>query len=255
MRVHNFILKMLFFICLTTTVQAEDKVFYANESYASARNKLFKKIYIDHRSTLYCQIPFDEDKKLILPKDFDVSKVSNRVNRIEMEHVVTAEEFGTYIKQWWMGDKNCINKENIPYKGRRCAEKTSRIFRLMQSDMYNLYPVIGSLNTIRGNTEFTEFPTFFPSIYKTCSIKVADNKIEIPDSAKGIVARTYLYFEKQYPFFKIKESQKELFIKWDEKFPPDEWECLRTYRIEEIQKNENTIVKQQCINQNLWPQK
>lgn len=253
MEIKQFILKFLLFICITTPVLADEEPFYANESYASSRNKLFKKVYTDYRYTLYCNIPFDENKKLIFPENFDVSKVSGRVERIEIEHVIPAEEFGSYIKQWWFGDEHCIDKQNIPYKGRKCAEKTSRIFRLMQSDMYNLYPSTGSLNAIRGNAEFTEFPKFFPSLFQNCLIKVSDNKIEVPDQVKGIIARIYLYFEEQYPFFKIKPEQKSLFLKWDKEFPPNEWECLRTYRIEKLQKNENNIVKKQCIQKKLWP--
>ncbi len=244
---------LILFFGFSEQVFADEKPFYANESYASSRNKLFKEVYIDHRKTLYCQIPFDKKKILIFPKDFDVSKVANRVNRVEIEHVIPAEEFGSYVKQWWMGDKNCIDKENNSYKGRKCADKTSRIFRLMQADMYNLYPSVGAVNAIRENAEFSELPDFMPSLYKNCAIKIADNKVEIPDEAKGIVARIYLYFEQQYPFFQIKENQKKLFLKWNQNFPVDEWECLRTYRIEQIQRNENQIVKSQCLQKNLWP--
>lgn len=253
MKIKTILLKSLFFIFLTIPSFAQDTPFYANDSYTSSRTKLFKKVYIDHRQTLYCNIPFDENKNIIFPKGFDVSKISSRAKRIEIEHVVPAEEFGAYIKQWWFGDPYCVDKDNLPYKGRKCAEKTSRIFRLMLSDMYNLYPSIGSLNAIRGNLEFDEFEYFFPTLYKNCSIKVSHSKIELPDHAKGIVARVYLYFEEQYPFFEIKKKQKELFLKWDKEFPPDDWECLRTYRIEKLQKNENNIVKKQCIKRNLWP--
>lgn len=259
MKTNRFFLKSVLFCCsfffILQNAFAKEDFFYANESYASARNKLFKEVYIDHRYTLYCKIPFDEKKKLIFPNEFDVSKVSSRVNRVEIEHVIPAEEFGSYIKQWWQGDPHCVNKENIPYKGRKCAEKTSRIFRLMQSDMYNLYPSVGSVNAIRGNFEFDDFPNYMPTLYKNCAIKTADNKVEVPDHAKGIISRIYLYFEEQYPFFQIKKEQKNLFLKWDEMFPVTQWECLRTYRIEQIQKNENKIVKNKCINKNLWPQK
>lgn len=246
----TFLTTFLFF---STQVCANDDFFYANESYPVARNKLFKEVYIDNRHTLYCQIPFDENKQLLFPKWFDVSKVSERSQRIEIEHVIPAEEFGAYIKQWWNGDENCIDKNNQSYKGRKCAEKTSRIFRLMQADMYNLYPSVGSINAIRGNFDFAEFPNYVPSLFKECKLKIADNKVEIPDNAKGIVARIYLYFENQYPFFQINKDQKDLFIKWDTNFPVQKDECNRTYRIEQIQKNENKIVKNRCQKMGFWP--
>ncbi len=247
--------KILFVILLlpTSLSFANTKDVFINESYTLARKKLLKEVYQDNRQTIYCQIPFDQDNNLIFPEWFDISKVADRYNRLEIEHIIPAESFGIYIKQWWQGDIHCLDKANQPYKGRRCAEKTSRLFRLMQADMYNLYPSVGSVNAVRGNLEFAQIPAYIPSVFGPCQIKIADKKIEIPDPAKGIVARVYLYFEQQYPFFKISEKDKMLFTKWDSDFPVTQFECLRTYRIETIQNNENKIVKQRCIQKNLWP--
>lgn len=226
-----------------------------NDSYSRSRRLLLNEVYKDNKKTLYCNIPFDENNNLIIPEWFDVSKVADRSHRIEIEHVIPAEKFGLYIKQWWKGDPLCMDKNGEPFKGRRCAEKTSRIFRLMQADMYNLYPSVGSLNAIRAQYDFGEFPKFFPSLYKGCQIKLADGKIEIPDTAKGTVARTYLYFQEQYPFFKLSAKELQLFQKWNQTYQVTPWECLRTYRIEQIQFNENTFVKSQCVQKNLWPTK
>lgn len=240
-------------LLFNTLAFAKDTLFYANESYTISRKRLFDEVYANYKKTLYCQIPFDENEILSFPKKFDMSKMADRVNRVEIEHVVPAERFGSYIKQWWYGDPLCMDKTGTPYKGRRCAEKTSRLFRLMQSDMYNLFPSVGSINALRGNLEFTEFPTYVPSLYQSCTIKIADGKIEIPNTAKGVVARVYLYFKQQYPFFELSLQEEELFQKWHTEFPVTKWECDRTYKIEQIQQNENKVIKQQCIEKQLWP--
>ena len=39
---------------------------------------------------------------------------------------------------------------------------------------------------------------------------------------------------------------------WDKMYPVDAWECKRAQRIEKIQKNENSFVKEACIKVNLW---
>lgn len=243
------------FLLITTPSPsfAQKETFFVNESYHISRKELFQTIYKDYKKTLYCQIPFDEKGILTFPDWFDVSKIADRANHVEIEHVIPAEKFGIYIKQWWHGDALCINKEGKSYKGRRCAEKTSRLFRLMQSDMYNLFPAVGSINAIRGNLDFSEFPHYMKSLYKHCLIKVADGKIEIPDTAKGVVARVYLYFKEQYPFFELTKEEETLFNKWNKKFPVTKWECDRTNIIEQIQKNENKVIKQQCIQKKLWP--
>lgn len=243
----------LTFLLFSTHTLAENGHFYANESYTISRKRLFDEIYSDYKKTLYCQIPFDENGKLSFPEGFDMSKIADRVQRIEIEHVISAERFGSYIKQWWNGDALCVDKDKKPYKGRRCAEKTSRLFRLMQSDMYNLFPSVGSINALRGNLDFNEFPAYIPSLYQNCTIKIADGKIEIPDTAKGVVARVYLYFKQQYPFFELSQQEITLFQKWHKTFPVTKWECDRTYKIEQIQHNENKVIKQQCIEKQLWP--
>ena len=248
------ICKNLFLILLLfNSVPLQAKDFFANESYEKSKTALFTEVYKTNRKSFYCELEFDKDNTVKIPDWFDASKISSRVEKIEIEHLIPAEEFGGYIKQWWYGDKNCIDKNNVEYKGRKCAEKTSRIFRLMQSDLYNLYPAVGSINALRGNFDFTEFPSNVPSIFNNCLFKIADAHVEPADHAKGVIARTYFYFENQYPFFKIDEKQKKLFLKWNIKFPVTEWECLRTYRIEKIQSNENKITKTQCIDKGLWP--
>lgn len=225
----------------------------ANESFSRSKRLLLTEVHKNNRKTLYCQIAFDEKGTLIIPDWFDVSKVSDRSNRVEIEHIVPAEKFGAYIRQWWQGDPLCVNKNNEPFKGRRCADKTSRIYRLMQADMYNLYPVVGSLNTIRAQYDFGEFPDYVPSLYKKCKIKVSDGQIEVSDEAKGIVARAYLYFNAQYPFFELTPKEILLYQKWNSLFPVTKEECLRTYQIEQLQFNENQVVKSQCIQKKLWP--
>ena len=252
MKIKTILLKSLFFIFLTIPSFAQDTPFYANDSYTSSRTKLFKKVYIDHRQTLYCNIPFDENKNIIFPKDFDVSKISSRAKRIEIEHVVPAEEFGAYIKQWWFGDPYCVDKDNLPYKGRKCAEKTSRIFRLMLSDMYNLYPAIGAVNAMRQNYNFTQFQEDTPNSFGICEMKIQDKKAEPPAHARGIIARAYLYFEDAYRRYQMSDSQRKLMTAWDKLYPVEEWECKRTCRIEKIQGNQNDITRKRCHEINLW---
>lgn len=52
----------------------------------------------------------------------------------------------------------CIDNRGAPFKGRKCAEKSNITFRLMQSDMYNLFPVIGAVNAEQGNKILGSFP-------------------------------------------------------------------------------------------------
>lgn len=246
---------MKFFVCLFFCVPF---FLFANsvqalESYTRSRNILFSKIYTDYKKTLYCDLEFDHHRKIIIPAWFDVSKIAVRSDFVEVEHVVPAYEFGKNIHQWWNGDKHCVSKSGRSFKGRRCAEKTSRFFRLMQADLYNLFPSIGSVNAIRSYYDLADLPSTVPPLFEHCAFKVSDNRVEVPDHAKGVVARVYLYFADRYsPVFQLSNTQKALFEKWNVDFPVSSWECTRTFRIEKIQGVENKIVKPLCQKLNLW---
>jgi deoxyribonuclease-1 len=225
------------------------------ESFNTAKRVLEKRVYHDHRETLYCRAPFDSKKNIDLPLGFSTPGHAKRAGRIEWEHVVPAENFGKAFREWREGDARCVNEKNgKPYKGRKCAEEVSREYQLMQADLYNLYPAIGAVNAIRSNHGFTMLPNGTPSTFGTCEMKVVGNKVEPPVYTRGVIARTYKYMAEAYPKrFNLSRQQRQLMDVWDKQNPVDAWECLRARRIEKLQGNENRVVKNACINKGLWP--
>ncbi len=224
-------------------------------SFSKAKNTLLSKVYTDYFKTVYCDADFNAKSKKIVkyPDGFDDTVMANRSKRIEFEHIVPAENFGRSFKEWREGHPLCVSKNKI-YKGRKCAEKTNITYQLMQADMYNLYPAIGSVNGLRSNKQYLVLPSNIPSSFGSCHFKIADNKAEPPENAKGIVGRTHLYFEEVYfPRFKLSNRQRYIMVDWHMKHPVTQWECTRTYRIEMLQGSENSITKQACINAGLWP--
>ncbi|MEZ9619050.1 endonuclease I family protein, partial [Vibrio sp. 10N.261.55.C9] len=160
-------------------------------------------------------------------------------------HVVPAENFGRTFVEWREGDTSCVNSKGQTYKGRRCANKANKEYRLMQSDLYNLFPAIGSVNAMRSNYNFTMLPDE-SSDFGSCAMKINDRKAEPPVSARGRIARTYFYMEETYPRYNMSKQQRQLMTAWDKQFPVSAWECQRAKRIENIQGNVNTILKERC---------
>ena len=116
------------------------------ESFNQVKKILEKDVVFDHRFTLYCQAPFMANKQILLPEGFQTISHKKRASRIEWEHVVPAENFGRFFMEWREGSSDCFDNKVKPFKGRKCAEKTNKTFRLIQCDMYNLYPSIGAVN-------------------------------------------------------------------------------------------------------------
>lgn len=215
------------------------------QSFSKSKKNLERMVYQDHRETLYCGASFD-NKKMIYPKEGFVStKYKKRANRVEWEHVVPAENFGRTFSEWRDGHESCINRKGKAFKGRSCASKINMEYRYIQSDMYNLFPSIGSVNAARKNYNFV--PRVDGGLsFGSCAMKIDGRKVEPPEAAKGRIARTYLYMDQAYKRYNMSKKQKKLMTAWDKQHPVSEWECLRAERIKRVQGNVNAVMAVRC---------
>jgi len=214
------------------------------ESFKDAKRALERRVYFDHRVTVYCGAAFDAEGNVSAPPGFEVRKHQARAGRIEWEHAVPAENFGRAFAEWREGHPDCQDRRG-PFKGRKCAERVSREYRLMQADMYNLYPAIGAVNALRSNYNYSMLPGA-PSVCGSCPVKIEQGRMEPPEAARGTVARSTRYMAWAYPRFQLSDQQAKLMDAWDAMHPVDAWECERARRIEAVQGNENPFVKGKC---------
>ncbi len=121
----------------------------------------------------------------------------------------------------------------------------------MQADMFNLYPVIGAVNALRSNYNFTMLPNI-KSNFGSCAMKIDSRKAEPPIIARGKIARSYLYMEDTYKRYSMSKSQRQLMNAWDKTYPVDEWECTRALKITILQASKNNVVKSRCEIAGLW---
>lgn len=235
-------------ITLATLLVASNALASGNEtiySFSKAKKTLERSVYFDHRETIYCGAKFDAKKNITLPPGFHSDKHVKRSKRVEWEHVVPAENFGRTFSEWREGNEKCVNSKGKSFKGRRCAEKVNKEYRLMQSDMYNLYPAIGSVNAMRSNYNFVMLPEESSS-FGSCEMKIDSKKAEPPIEARGRIARTYLYMDQAYSRYNMSKAQKQLMNAWDKQYPVSAWECERGERIEKLQGNVNKILQSRC---------
>lgn len=230
-------------ICLA---KKEFKNFSGNqliESFSKAK-KHMQEVYKGMEETFYCGCQFI-DKVVnyngcaFVPKN----PKNKRAKRIEWEHIVPAQHFGQSFVEWREGSKNCVTKKKDSFKGRNCARKVSKKFRLMESDLYNLVPVIGAINNRRGSLPIGLKGLDSNKLQGTCKTYVTKKNIEPRDKIKGFVARVYLYMDRAYPGHGIlSDKNSKIVHAWNRQFPPDEKEKLRAQRIAMIQKNENPLI-------------
>jgi Endonuclease I len=221
-----------------------------NDSFAQAK-KMLGQVYADHRITFYCGATYDVQGNVTLPDGFTTPKHEKRADKIEWEHSLPAENFGQTFAEWREGSPECVDNKGKAFKGRKCAEKVNPEYRMMQADMYNLYPAIGAVNAMRSNFNYAMLAGE-PSTFGSCDMKISGNKAEPPARARGQIARTYFYMQDSYSRYHMSRQQEQLMQAWDKQYSVDAWECTRAKRIEKLQGNENKFVKQPCVAAGLW---
>lgn len=241
-------MKSIFFLlCLTFTLLAQ------NESFFKSKKEL-RKIHRDHQVTFYCGCKYnysnkanmiDRDSCGYVPRNeyTKSGKKNERARRIEWEHVIPAENFGRQFSCWRDGDPKCVTSKGKSYKGRRCCTKVNQKFRIMQADMHNLQPAIGELNADRSNYRFDfELPT--SGQYGECKFEVDFNerRAKVREGLRGVIARTYLYFNRQYGM-KISKQEMQKFLGWDKMYSADAWETELNNHIAKVQGKTNEFIK------------
>ncbi|MFA9374428.1 MAG: endonuclease [Poseidonibacter sp.] len=240
---------MKYILILTLFIYAN--LFASNEntkihSFSKAKKLLEKKVYNEvEKTTIYCAATFDSKKNIINANGYESNKHKKRAKRIEWEHVVPAENFGRTFVQWREGDPACIDKRGNSYKGRKCASKTSKEYKYMQADMYNLFPAIGSVNALRSNFGFVASSSSNKTLGE-CKMIIANKEVVPTNRSKGIIARTYLYMDISYDNFSISKKDKKLFQAWNKMYPITKQECQRAKLIKKIQGNTNIILEREC---------
>lgn len=211
-------------------------------SFSRSKKELLA-LHHDHAKTFYCGCSYEQDKQINLSScGYKVRKSQKRAERVEYEHVMPASWFGRKLDAWIKGHPDCV-RSGRPYKGRSCAERTSKLFKLMQADMYNLQPAIGEVNGDRSDADVAVLEGE-PREYGRCDFEVRGGLVEPGDKVRGDVARTYFYMEWAYPGLElISAQQRELLERWSKQDPVDDWERERARRIQKIQGNANPFIK------------
>ena len=156
-----------------------------------------------------------------------------------------ASRFGKKFETWKNGNLRCI-KNGKKFKGRKCARKINKKFRLMEADLYNLQPTIGEINQQRQNFKMSIIPGEKRNFGK-CDFEVQNKFVEPSPNIRGDIARTYFYMADTYShYIKLTKSESSLFSKWNNVDPVDEWECKKSKLIENFQKNLNKFIVQGC---------
>lgn len=216
------------------------------ESFRRAK-KLMVQVFKGNEVTLYCGCTYQGKSVDHASCGYEPLKPGGRADRMEWEHVVPAWAFGQAFTEWREGHPDCVDSRGRPYKGRKCARKTSRQFRLMEADLYNLQPAIGEVNGLRGHYGMGMVPGE-KRRFGECDVEIEGRKIEPRPAVRGDIARTYLYMDRAYPGRGIvSKKNRPLFEAWDREDPVDAAEQDRLAKIGEMLENVGRFHSNQTV--------
>lgn len=157
-----------------------------------------------------------------------------RAERIEWEHIVPAWVFGHQRQCWQNG-------------GRASCVASDPLFRVMEADLFNLYPSVGEVNGDRSNYQYA-MVVGAASQYGACSSKVdfRARAAEPRDDVKGLVARVHFYMYDRYGL-SMSRQQQQLLMAWDRQYPVTEWEREWSDRTARVMGHDNPFVSGSAV--------
>lgn len=160
---------------------------------------------------------------------YQIRKNGPRANRIEWEHVMPAQQFGSALRCWQQG-------------GREQCGKTDVLFKSMEADLFNLKPAIGEVNGDRAHYRFALLPAQSPQ-YGACEVKVdfKNRLVEPRAEIRGDIARIHFYMADKYQI-PLAKAQQQLFMAWHQQDPVDDSERKLTQRIAQHMGHSNDFV-------------
>ena len=243
----EFLLNLFFYIFILILICFSNNSFSQNQTINnfSKSKKILLKIHKNNPYTFYCGCSYKNKTPNLSSCGYKIFKNNKRAKRIEFEHIVPASRFGKKFESWKNGNFKCI-KNGKKFKGRKCARKISKKFRLMEADLYNLQPTVGEINQRRQNFKMSIIPGEKRN-YGKCDFEVQNRFVEPSPNIRGDIARTYFYMAKNYSnYIKLEKSELSLFSEWNNVDPVDDWECKKSKLIENYQKNINKFIVQGC---------
>lgn len=111
----------------------------------------------------------------------------------------------------------------------------------MRGDLHHLFACDSRCNSFRSNYPYTTHE--LERTMEDCG-RLEEDLFE-PKGGKGAAARATLYFLVRYPGFagrRYSGERLQNLLRWNEEFPPDEWERHRNVAIHALQGNRNPFI-------------
>ncbi len=202
-------------------------------------------VNLPHGKTFYCGCDFTARMEFS-PQGcgYRPHQQSHRSERVEWEHIVPVVTMMAHRP--CATQELCTDAEGKKYSGIKCCEEIDTKFRKMETDLQNIFPVVGELNGARANHEFGDVPGE-PRQYGKCDFETDPVRkiVEPSPNLRGDIARVYLYMHHVYgDALPLTPAQRSQFEAWNAEDPPDDWERSRNRAVARMQGAGNPLIEE-----------
>jgi deoxyribonuclease-1 len=171
--------------------------------------------------------------------------------------VYSQQRFG-HVKPSWTNAEHIfpmawvVNSLNC--RDRKDCRRHSKQFKLIESDLHNIYPARKDLNMARGSYSFGEVENK-EHVWVDYDFEIDYKRklVEPPHVNKGEIARAMFYIVDAYGLA-LFEKQAKLLRDWNQIDPPSEEEQRRNRVIEKLQQTRNYFIDHPDVIEDIWQQ-
>ena len=171
--------------------------------------------------------------------------------------IYSQQRFG-HVKPSWTNAEHIFPMawvvNSLKCKDRKYCRRHSKRFKLIESDLHNIYPARKDLNMARGSYTFGEIDSEEEErVWLDYDFEVDHKRklVEPPHVSKGEVARAIFYIVDAYDL-NLFRKQAELLRDWNKIDPPSKEELRRNQVIEKIQQSRNYFIDHPEAIDDVW---
>jgi len=217
----------------------------------AANEQDLAKIYADFPQTFFCSCQFEAEKMQLLENNCLGQELlsSPFAEKVRWASLIPAHEFSNDLQCWHEPESfsECRNNDGGNFLSpQSCCRKVSEEYRIRESNLHNLIPVMAKIDKQRQNLSFSQvYNTESP--YSACNLKLDPRarKIEPKDNLKGDIARIFFYFE-SLGYIRLSHRARPLMEIWDMKDPVNDSECMLHDKKAALSGLKNPYVANRC---------
>ncbi|MES2213021.1 MAG: endonuclease [Pseudomonadota bacterium] len=193
-----------------------------------------------HRQTQYtvlCHLPIGDQNRIHLSNN---ELLPQAATRVRWGYIASGERLGLLFGCW---HSSCLLNGKL-HTGHRCCQQQNTRYAGFATDLHNVMPLLPKAAGLLQQYRIALVP-IADEVWPTCGLKLSHSShlLEPPDTAKGVIARAYLYLHEHYGY-PLSIDEITLFLAWHTEYPATDWERAWDNAVYKLQGTHNPFISE-----------